>query len=243
MKQKKGFTLIELLVVVAIIAVLIALLLPALGQARAQGKKIVCLNNLRQLGVGFALYHMDNNERLIPVRFYYKNTKWVTWRFLIWDYLKQGSETASIFQCPSKYSDVDLANQVDHLSFTRPVSYGINWENELHDYDGSNFNKRLSNVYYPDKTIFIGDMGFPADTTILPEKWYDGANVARQSWGYMRFPDTAFFYAIDQWDIFPKHLGKATVLFYDGRADCVHVTNDIVGHPRGEGGCIYDNEP
>jgi prepilin-type processing-associated H-X9-DG protein len=59
----------------------------------------------------------------------------------------------------------------------------------------------------------------------------------------MRFPDTGFFYAIDQWDIFPSHLGKATVLFYDGRADCVHVTNDIVGHPRGEGACIYDNEP
>jgi len=51
-----GFTLIELLVVVAIIATLLAILLPSLGAAREQAKATVCLSNLKQTGMGFALY-------------------------------------------------------------------------------------------------------------------------------------------------------------------------------------------
>lgn len=65
MKRKNGFTLIELLVVVAIIAVLIALLLPALGQAREVAKAAVCLSNLKQ-GISSALlYAQDNNDCII----------------------------------------------------------------------------------------------------------------------------------------------------------------------------------
>ncbi len=56
-----GFTLIELLVVVAIIAVLISILLPALNHARQQGKAAVCLSNLRSMGVALVLYTDDNN--------------------------------------------------------------------------------------------------------------------------------------------------------------------------------------
>ena len=58
--QKRGITLIELLVVVAIIALLIAVLLPSLNQAREQSKRSVCESNLHQLGVAFAVYAQDN---------------------------------------------------------------------------------------------------------------------------------------------------------------------------------------
>ena len=57
---KKGFTLIELLVVVAIIAVLIAMLLPSLARARMVAKRTVCLANLRGCGTGFQMYASDN---------------------------------------------------------------------------------------------------------------------------------------------------------------------------------------
>lgn len=63
--NRKAFTLIELLVVVAIIVVLVAILLPSLGNAREQAKSVLCANNMRQICLGFVIY-ADENSQVLP---------------------------------------------------------------------------------------------------------------------------------------------------------------------------------
>lgn len=85
--RKKGFTLIELLVVISIIALLLAILLPALRRVKESAKALVCKANLNQLGLAWHAYTVDNNGRMVsaltyrsdddPIRLAFSRYAWV----------------------------------------------------------------------------------------------------------------------------------------------------------------------
>jgi prepilin-type N-terminal cleavage/methylation domain-containing protein/prepilin-type processing-associated H-X9-DG protein len=82
--RKHGFTLIELLVVIAIIAILAAMLLPALASAKARAQRIQCMNQMRQIGLGFPMFASDNGDMLPPAGWAAGSPTQPSWE-LSWD--------------------------------------------------------------------------------------------------------------------------------------------------------------
>jgi len=93
------FTLIELLVIIAIIAILMTILLPALNKAQEMGRRIVCINNLKQLVLVSHSYISDNNEWLPPCRWGFLGSEWDDF---LKPYVNGGIE---VFICPSNISE------------------------------------------------------------------------------------------------------------------------------------------
>ena len=76
MNRRRGFTLIELLVVIAIIAVLMGILMPALGRARKQAWAVACLSNVKQIGVAMTIYAQENDD-FVPRALDHQDVKWI----------------------------------------------------------------------------------------------------------------------------------------------------------------------
>ncbi len=119
--RRNAFTLVELLVVVAIIALLLSILLPALSRARVVAASVACMSNVRQIGIALEYYKNDFNERIINSQSNIVNDPYGSWwysqlgiRYLQLDKSVSFFESNSfrIFQCPA-----DKAAESDELSY------------------------------------------------------------------------------------------------------------------------------
>lgn len=184
--QHRAFTLIELLVVISIIAMLIALLLPALRQSRESAKRTMCGTQLRQIGVMLHAYGQDHKDFIPPWAKKNATDYWeiekskVTtgWIHLGLLYSRGYSSTSKVFICP-KQEDSPIVKQYGFG--------GVNWGNAGYWYwvstqgrDRLTYNQELG-------VVVDFDPSYTSNPTLYPDLHHPGGNNVLKLGGHVKF--------------------------------------------------------
>ncbi|HEX7009030.1 MAG TPA: type II secretion system protein [Phycisphaeraceae bacterium] len=166
LRLPRGFTLIELLVVISIIALLIALLMPALGGARSQAQSAVCKSQMRSIGIAYNTYGQDYDtlyfagatSTVVSKYGYPGQYDYAAWHTALYDYLDADGQT---FWCPAinhGNSMLSVFTGYEDLERTYVGNGMIHDQGSLNGYGGTLINGvRLSRITSPNRLFVVAD--------------------------------------------------------------------------------------